>query len=84
MKDNNINMQKLLAKSYNRNQLVNYMASIDKPLAMIYQSGYLTIKSYDIHYNEYMLDFPNVEVQKGFAILTANTYIGDKSEDINS
>ena len=32
---------------------------------MIYQSGYLTIKSVNPRRNTYWLDFPNKEVQKG-------------------
>ncbi|MDD6081442.1 MAG: PD-(D/E)XK nuclease domain-containing protein, partial [Oscillospiraceae bacterium] len=50
------------------------------PLAMLYQSGYLTIKGYDREYNEYFLDFPNDEVRKGFVTLTANSFFG-KTED---
>ena len=38
----------------------------------LFQSGYLTIKSYDKRYREYMLDYPNVEVRKGFEILMGN------------
>ena len=30
---------------------------------MIYQSGYLTIKDYNIRRNTYLLDFPNDEVK---------------------
>ena len=41
---------------------------------MLYQSGYLTIKGYDEEYNEYLLDFPNDEVRKGFVTLIANDY----------
>lgn len=32
---------------------------------MIYQSGYLTIKDYDMESNEFLLDFPNNEVRSG-------------------
>lgn len=41
---------------------------------MLYQSGYLTIKGYDQEYNEYMLDYPNDEVRKGFMTLMANSF----------
>ena len=48
---------------------------------MLYQSGYLTIKGYDRHYREYTLDYPNVEVRKGFVTLMANSYLKkDESE----
>ena len=42
--------------------------------AMFYQSGYLTIKGYDIRGRMYTLDFPNDEVRRGFAVLLANSY----------
>ena len=41
---------------------------------MIYQSGYLTIKDYDMDMNTYLLDFPNNEVKKGFVTMVANDY----------
>ena len=34
---------------------------------MLYQSGYLTIKEYLPHRDQYVLGFPNKEVRKGFA-----------------
>ena len=37
------------------------------PLPVLYQSGYLTIKSYDPEMETYTLGFPNNEVRKGFA-----------------
>ncbi len=37
------------------------------PLPVLYQSGYLTIKSYDREMDAYTLGFPNSEVRKGFA-----------------
>lgn len=33
---------------------------------MLYQSGYLTIKGYDEEFENYILGFPNEEVEKGF------------------
>ena len=36
---------------------------------MLYQSGYLTIKSYDEEDDLYTLGFPNEEVRKVFASL---------------
>ena len=37
------------------------------PLPILYQSGYLTIKSYDREMDTYTLGFPNHEVRTGFA-----------------
>lgn len=36
------------------------------PIPVIYQSGYLTIKSYDKEFGLYRLGFPNKEVEEGF------------------
>ena len=38
----------------------------ENPLPLIYQSGYLTIKSYDARFDVYTLGFPNKEVEEGF------------------
>ena len=37
----------------------------ENPLAVIYQSGYLTIKGYDPEFMLYRLGFPNGEVERG-------------------
>ena len=38
----------------------------DNPLPLLYQSGYLTIRSYDSRFDTYTLGFPNREVEQGF------------------
>ena len=38
----------------------------ENPLPLLYQSGYLTLKSYDPRFDEYKLGFPNREVEQGF------------------
>ena len=38
----------------------------ENPLPLLYQSGYLTLKSYDKRFDEYKLGFPNREVEQGF------------------
>ena len=75
LEGHNVNMQKLTSRSYESQYFVDYRADAEDPLAMLYQSGYLTIKSYDKRYGEYSLDYPNVEVAKGFVTLMANSYL---------
>ena len=41
--------------------------SYQAPLPVLYQSGYLTIKDYDLEDDTYTLGFPNYEVRTGFA-----------------
>ena len=36
------------------------------PLPLLYQSGYLTLKSYNEEFDSYILGFPNREVEQGF------------------
>ncbi len=38
----------------------------ENPLPLLFQSGYLTIKSYDPEFGTYTLGFPNREVEEGF------------------
>lgn len=44
----------------------DYRADADRPLPVIYQSGYLTIKDYNPRRKRYSLGFPNAEVREGF------------------
>ena len=55
----------------------------EKPLPMIFQSGYLTIKEYNRDMNTFLLDFPNDEVKRGFVTLLTNNYLKPK-ENIDS
>ncbi len=49
-------------------------ADICNPVPMIYQSGYLTIKSYNERFRTYTLGFPNEEVEYGFLNFAAPFY----------
>ena len=76
------NLNELTGKYYDTSEFIDYKADIEKPLPMIYQSGYLTIKDCDIRMNAYLLDFPNNEVKKGFVTMVANDYL--KSQNSSS
>ena len=69
-----INVQKLIGQPYEPQYFMDYRADAEDPLAMFYQSGYLTIKGYSQRTRRYTLDFPNDEVRQGFVALTANGY----------
>ena len=69
-----VNMQKLIGTPYEPQYFTDYRADVEDPLAMLYQSGYLTIKEYNRRDRVYTLDYPNVEVRKGFVSLIANGY----------
>ncbi|EJX00345.1 protein containing DUF1703 [gut metagenome] len=74
----NENMDELTGKYYQQSEFMDYCADIERPLPMIYQSGYLTIKGYDSRRRRYLLDFPNAEVQQGFLTMIANNYLNLK------
>ena len=71
----NENLNDLTGKYYDPSQFIDYKADVEKPLPMIYQSGYLTIKDCDLDMGTFLLDFPNDEVKKGFVTLVANNYL---------
>ena len=44
------------------------------PIPAFYQSGYLTIKGFDMEFNEFILDYPNEEVKRGFLDFLLDSY----------
>ena len=70
----NENLDEITGKYYAEEDFSDYKADIERPLPMIYQSGYLTIKDYDPDVQEFLLDIPNNEVKQGFISLLANNY----------
>lgn len=52
----------------------------NSPIALLYQSGYLTIKGYDERFGTYMLGFPNREVEEGFTRYLVPYYTPLKKE----
>lgn len=75
----NYNINELVSTYYTASEFVDYRADIEKPLPMIYQSGYLTIKDYDPTFETYLLDFPNNEVRGGFLAALSSGYFKEKS-----
>ena len=74
------NMNELTGKYYDREQFIDYKADVEYPLPMIYQSGYLTIKDYSWENDNFLLDFPNNEVKKGFLTVLAADYLKPEEE----
>ena len=72
------NLNELTGRYYRPEEFVDYKADVEKPLPMIYQSGYLTIKGYEPVYERFLLDFPNNEVKNGFVSLIASDYLKSK------
>ena len=76
LSDNNENVNELVGKYYPAPEFVDYKATRQRPLPMLYQSGYLTIKGYNRRRNTYLLDFPNEEVRSGMTSALAGDYFG--------
>ncbi len=76
----NENIQGIIARSYEAQEFVDYRATVEAPVPMIYQSGYLTIKGYNREDEEYKLDFPNHEVASGFLAILASGYFHTPTE----
>lgn len=75
----NENMNEITGKYYSPEEFIDYKANVEQPLPMIYQSGYLTIKEFDMEEMTFLLDFPNNEVKRGFLTMVASSYF-DKTE----
>jgi len=59
----------------------NYRAEADRPIPVIYQSGYLTIKDYDPELRIYTLGYPNAEVKYGFLHFISADYLYDNRNE---
>jgi hypothetical protein len=77
------NLNELTNRYYTTQQFIDYKADTEKPLPMIYQSGYLTVKDCNLRRNTYLLDFPNDEVKNGFVSILANDYLKPR-KDVNN
>lgn len=65
LKQSNFDLEHLTGSEVPESVLNNIYGE-DKPIPVIYQSGYLTIRDYDKEFGLYTLDFPNKEVEEGF------------------
>ncbi|MCL2825612.1 MAG: ATP-binding protein, partial [Polyangiaceae bacterium] len=62
-----INIAELGDARISQNSFHNFDADNMDALPVLYQSGYLTVKDYDTNAREYVLGFPNVEVESAFS-----------------
>ena len=66
LRDNDIELSNLDGLEMDEKALGNVDVMFTDPSPVLYQSGYLTIKSYDSESKLYSLSFPNEEVKSGF------------------
>ena len=80
LKDNRYNLNNLTTDAVSTSELNSIDSMEHNPLPLIYQSGYLTIKSYDREFDEYTLGFPNKEVEEGFIKYLSKFYVPESSD----
>lgn len=66
LQKNDISLSELAKLQVGSSSLVSKDIMSQSPVAVMYQSGYLTIKGYNKQYRIYTLGFPNQEVIEGF------------------
>lgn len=79
MKEADLNPYALSGYEASASELDSIQISVDNPIAVLYQSGYLTIKGYDSRFKVYTLDYPNDEVKEGFVNFLVHYYTYSKS-----
>lgn len=71
---NNYKLDKIAGETRREDQLGNISDSDKDFVPLLYQSGYLTLKEYFKDTQEYVLDFPNKEVEASFWNSLANHF----------
>ncbi len=68
MKNKSVNIDEVVKKSYSEDYFTAFMPSSISFIALMYQTGYLTIKSWSVtnRVTCYKLGFPNFEVEQSF------------------
>ncbi len=65
LRNTDYNLEKLNGIMVSNQMLGNLSVYQTEPVALFYQTGYLTIKSYDRSTNLFTLGYPNREVERG-------------------
>jgi hypothetical protein len=84
LKSSDYDLRDLEGVELGQDEFVNYRADPDRPLPVIYQSGYLTIKGYDPRLRLYTLGYPNAEVRYSFLSFLLPSYSGTMQETTRS
>ena len=82
LQENDYDLKDLSEGNITARDLTSKESMLSAPVALFYQSGYLTIKDYDKELQEYTLGYPNKEVEQSFLEFLLPRYvhtIDDKS-----
>ena len=80
LKRTDYSLSQLSQEDASADLLGNFDDMETSPIALIFQSGYLTIKDYDERFGTYRLGFPNREVEEGFTRYLVPYYTPLKKE----
>ena len=83
VKEYGIDLPSLNEQWATRDQLLTIGLDSENPIPLLFQTGYLTIKQYDNRKKRYQLQFPNHEVEVGFAKYLLPLYL-PKATKLNS
>ena len=81
-KKNHYEIGAIETASYTESELSEVDSFNDDVIPLLYQSGYLTLKEYNKEFDNYKLDFPNKEVEKGMLDFFVPFYIGRKPRSV--
>jgi len=80
----NVNLEKYLTVYCKGDELKGFDLLNPQPIALMYQTGYLTIKDYNERLKRYRLGIPNDEVKDGFFYMLLPYYVNVKIGNANS
>ena len=84
LKKSNANLEEILHCKASRSDLSKLDVGALSVKALLYQTGYLTIKSYDREYDLFILGIPNQEVKVGFLEFLLPSYSNIKNDEVAS
>ena len=79
IRDMQIDLRDLEHTKIKLNNLMDASFDLSNAIPLMYQSGYLTIRSYDRRFGTVVLDYPNEEVEQGFLDMLMKTYTESRS-----
>ena len=75
LKENDYDLKDFSEGNIDAVDLTSKESMLNAPIALFYQSGYLTIKDYDRDFSSYILGYPNREVEQSFLDFLLPKYI---------
>ena len=75
LKNNSISFTELFSAQATPATLSTIDAAFDSPIALFYQTGYLTIKGYDKQKKKFQLGIPNKEINEGLTYFLLKSYL---------